>query len=136
MFRTYSKGLDNARQAKLAPVGEMTSTDGLRADLAPVFDDLVGGVIAHGSLVGASHPLDTGHRVILAGSASAPGVVSLEVSSDEGNTWEVCDSDAIPAGEHLIGIADVSQGITHYRVSFACGEVGASRVHFSTQARA
>jgi hypothetical protein len=135
LFRTFSKGADGVHQAKLAPVSELTSTDGLRLDLAPVHDDIITGAPARATVVGPARAIAAGQRVIVAGSASAPGVVSLEVSSDGGATWALDDSDTIPAGEHLIGLAEVPQGTTHYHVSFTAGDTAASRVHLSTQAR-
>jgi hypothetical protein len=134
-LRTVSKGA-GLDLRKLAPVHQATVSDGLRTDLAAVTDDLTGGCAAGATLTGPTRTFTGGQRVIVAGWASAPGSVIVETSSDGGSTWPNTDSEAVLAGETVQGAAATVGGANRYRIKFTCGPVGASKVAFSSQARA
>ena len=134
-LQTYSKGADLDLR-KFAPPTMATEEDLLRADLAPVVDDLSGGCAAGATLTGPARTFTGGQRVIVAGWASAPGSIFIETSSDAGATWPDTDGEAIPAGEYTLGVAATVAGANRYRVRFVCGPSAASKVAFSSQARA
>lgn len=134
-LKTYSRGA-GIDLRKLAPLGSANHADQLRPDLAAITDDLSGGCAAGATLTGPTRTFTGGQRVIVAGWASAPGTLYVETSSDGGATWPNVDSESIPAGEHVTGSAATVGGANRYRVRFVCGPIAASRVAFSTQARA
>jgi hypothetical protein len=135
-LKTYSKGA-NLDLRKLAPPSMANAADMLRTELAPVTDELTGGCAAGATLTGPTRAFTGGsQRVIAAGWASAPGVLYVETSSDGGATWPNQDFEPIPAGEYVTGCATTLGGANRYRLRFVCGPVGASRVTFSSQARA
>lgn len=135
-LKTTSKGA-NTDLRKLAPPSMANAADMLRTDLAPVTDDLAGGCTANSALTGPARSFTGGaQRVIAAGSASAPGTLYVETSSDGGATWPNQDGEAIPASEYVIGSAITVPGANRYRLRFVCGPVAASRVFFTSQARA
>ena len=135
-LQTYSKGA-GVDLRKLAPLGSANAANQLRSDLAPVVDDFTAGCGAGATLAGPARPfVGSTQRVMVSGWASAPGTLFMETSTDGGSTWNASDSEFIPAGEHVIGSAVTQAGANRYRLRFVCGPVGATRVAFSSQARA
>lgn len=134
-LKTNSKGA-SIDLRKLAPPSSASGNDMLRTELAAVVDDLTGGCAAGATLTGPARTFTGGQRIIVAGLTSAPGTVFVETSSDAGATWPNTDSEAVLAGEYVMGSATTVGGANRYRVRFVCGPNAASRVAFSSQARA
>jgi hypothetical protein len=135
-LKISSKGA-NIDIRKLAPPSMANAADMLRTELATVTDELTGGCAAGATLTGPARTFTGGsQRVIAAGWASAPGTLYVETSGDGGTTWPNQDSEPILAGEYVTGSATTLGGANRYRLRFVCGPVGASRVAFSSQARA
>lgn len=134
-LKTNSKGA-GIDLRKFAPPSSASGNDTLRTDIATVVDDLTGGCAAGATLTGPTRTFTGGQRVIVAGWASAAGSVFVETSSDAGATWPNVDSEPVPAGEYVTGCATTVGGANRYRVRFVCGPNAASRVAFSSQARA
>lgn len=133
---TTSKGTGVTDLRKFAPPSAATQqAHAIASAQGNYFDDIAQGIAAGQSVVGPSRIRAAGKDVVVVGQASAPGTITIETSQDGGATWPLSDSEAIPAGEYVVSRAVVNSATTHYRVRFACGPVGASKVTLTTQAR-
>lgn len=134
-LKTYSQGAGtNLRKFSGPSMG--SRDDRFRTDLAAVLEDLATGCAAGATITGPTRTLTGGHRVIVEGTASAAGTVTIETSSDGGTTWPSTDSGPVLASEFVVGSAVTLGGANRYRVKFTCGPDAASKVAFYSQARA
>lgn len=110
--------------------------DLVRADLPNAFNDITTGALANQTLTGPTRTFTGGQPIRIMGWASAAGTLIIETSSDGGTTWPNSDSEPIAAGTNVQGICSTLPAANRYRLRFVCGPAAASRVSFSTQARA